>query len=74
MLCDQTRIELKNGGVLSRMERWFYKGKLLEVDGEVDNSFIYAGLLLCSSRLSFNQMVNELCVKGKRIFTAILSS
>ena len=29
---------------------------------------------LDSYKISFNQIVNELCVKGKHIFTAILSS
>ena len=59
----------KNGGVLSRVDKWFYKDTPID---EV-NSFIYVGLLF-TTRLSFNQMVNELCVKRKHIFTAKLSS
>ena len=51
------------------MEKWFCKDKHLEVV----NGFTYTGLLF-TTRLSFNQMVHELCVKGKLVFAAILSS
>ena len=40
---------------------------------EVVNGFSYAGLLF-STQLSLDKMVNELCIKGKRFLTSILSS
>ena len=45
----------KNGGVLSRVDKWFYKVTPIDVV----NGFTYIGLLF-TTRLSFNQMVNEL--------------
>ena len=59
----------KNGGVLSRAEKWFYKGNRLEVV----NGFTYVGLFF-TTQMSLHKMVAELSVKGKRILISILSS
>ena len=59
----------KNGGILSHMEKWYYKGS----KHDVVNRFTYVGLLF-TTQLSLDKMVNELCIKGKRVLTSILSS
>ena len=52
----------KNGGILSHMEKWYYKGSKLDVV----NGFTYVGLLF-TTQLSLDKMVNELYIKGKRV-------
>ena len=58
----------KNGEILSQMEKWYYKGAILEVV----NGFTYGGLLF-STRLSMDRMLQKLCMKDKGLLTSILS-
>ena len=57
----------KKGGILSHMEKWYYKGSKLDVV----NGFTYVWLLF-TTQLSLDKMVNELCIKGKRVLISIL--
>ena len=59
----------RRGGILSRREKWFYDGKLLDVV----NGFQYMGLMF-STKLSLHRMANELANKGKRVLVSILQS
>lgn len=59
----------RRGGILSRKEKWWYDGKVLDVV----NGFQYVGLLF-STKLSFYRMAGELSRKGKRVLVAILQS
>jgi len=65
---DKTKVVVfKNGGVLSRNEKWHYRNVKLEVV----NKFCYLGLLL-TRQMSVNAMVHELCTKGKRVLVTLL--
>jgi hypothetical protein len=59
----------KSGGILSRHESWTYNNVKLEVV----NKLCYVGVTF-TRQLSFPTMVQELCIKGKRIIISILSS
>ena len=59
----------RNGGILSKHEKWYYNGTLLETV----NSFTYVGLCF-SMKLSFNRMCSELSNKGKHVLVSLLSS
>jgi len=62
-------VVFKNGGVLSKHERWHYRNIKLEAI----NKFCYLGLIF-TRQMSMNAMVHELCVKGKRALVSILKS
>ena len=77
--CDDYHVEVntvktkvlvfRNGGNLSRTEKWTYKGTILEVV----NGFHYVGLLL-TAQMSLNRMVSNLALKGKKAMVSILSA
>ena len=56
-------------GILSKTEKWFYDGKLLEIV----NGFQYVGLMF-STTLSLHRMANELATTGKRVSVSIFHS
>ena len=59
----------KRGGRLSRHEKWTYQNCNLEVVSR----FCYVGLTF-TRQMSLNEMVHDLCIKGKRSFISILHS
>ena len=59
----------KKGGQISKYEKWFYNGELLEIV----NCFTYVGLPFFM-KLSFNRMCSDLSQKGKRVLVSLLSS
>ena len=59
----------RRGGNLSKREKWFCDGKLLEVV----KGFQYVGLLF-STKMSLYRMSSELSRKGKRVLVSILQS
>lgn len=59
----------RRGGNLSKREKWFCDGKLLEVV----TGFQYAGLLF-STKMSLYRMSSQLSRKGKRVLVSILQS
>ena len=59
----------KKGGQISKYEKWYYNGELLEVV----NCFTYVGLSF-SMKLSFHRMCSDLSQKGKRVLVSLLSS
>ena len=62
-------VVFKKGGTLSRHEKWYYDGNLLEVV----NCFTYVGLAF-TMQLSLNRMCSDLAKKGKRVLVTLLSS
>ena len=56
----------KQGGCLSRHERWTYDGHILEVV----NNFPYVGSTF-TSQLSFSRMVSDQATKAKRVLVSI---
>lgn len=58
----------KNGGVLSRVEKWTYRGEPIETV----SSFSYVGVLF-TQQLSFPIMASEQATKAKRVLVALLS-
>ena len=77
--CDESKLKVnsqktkimvfKNGGRLSRNERWTFNGH----ETCVVNHFSYVGVTF-SSKLSINTMANEQALKAKRAFISILNS
>ena len=59
----------RRGGNLSKREKWFCDGKLIEVV----KGFQYVGLLF-STKMSLYRMSSELSRKGKRVLVSILQS
>ena len=59
-------VAFKKGGRLSRHEKWTY----MHHNVEVVNRFCYVGLTF-TRQLSLNEMVSELCTKGKRTLISI---
>ena len=59
----------KNGGNLSKHEKWFYEGERVEVV----NGFSYVGLFF-SSKLSMYKMSECMANKAKRVTVSLLSS
>ena len=59
----------RRGGYLSKREKWFCDGKLLELV----KGFQYVGLLF-STKMSLYRMSSELSRKGKRVLVSILQS
>jgi len=67
---DKTKVVVfKNGGALSRFEHWTYQNTYLQAV----NCFTYVGLCF-TKQLSYNSMVHDLCVKGKRVLISLLKS
>lgn len=58
----------KNGGTLSKFEKWNYRGTLLDVV----NDFTYVGVLL-TRQLSLNRMASDQALKSKRVLLTVLS-
>ena len=59
----------KKGDRISKHEKWYYDGKLLDIV----NCFTYVGLAF-SMELSFYRMCSELSKKGKHVLVTLLSS
>ena len=59
----------KNGGRISKNEKWYYDGKALDVV----NCFTYVGFTFIM-KLSFHRMCSELSKKGKHVLVSLLSS
>ena len=56
------QLVFKKGGVLIKIEKWFYNGSVLD---------IYVCRIVI---LGHSCVANELWIKSKRVFTSILSS
>ena len=59
----------KNGGTLSKYEKWFYHGEMLEV---VNEFVTYVGVLI-TRQMSLNKMAHEQSLKSKRVLMFLLS-